>query len=148
MNNQQVADLLYRIAGLMDIKGEQFFKTRAYRMAAQQIEVLEETIEQLIQEKRLQSIQGIGTALSKKIEEYVTTGSLSFYNKLAQEIPENLLDLLEIQSLGPKKVAVLFHELGISTIEDLRKACTEGKLRKLDGFGEITERNILRGITL
>ncbi len=148
MNNQQVADLLNKIANLMDIQGETFFKTRAYRMAAQQIEVLEEPIEQLVKEQRLQDIQGIGTAIAKKIEEYTITGHLTFYDKLTKEIPESLLDLLDIQSLGPKKVGTLFHQLGITTISELRKACAQGKLRNLEGFGEITERNILRGITL
>lgn len=103
MNNQQVADLLYRIADLMDIKGDLFFKTRAYRIAAQQIEVLEEPVEQLVAKQTLQNIQGIGQALAKKIKEYTTTGHLSFYDKLTKEIPESLLDLLNIPSLGPEK---------------------------------------------
>ncbi|MBU1941219.1 MAG: DNA polymerase/3'-5' exonuclease PolX, partial [Candidatus Thermoplasmatota archaeon] len=76
------------------------------------------------------------------------TGKLGFYEKLINEVPESLLHLLSIQGLGPKKVAVLFQQLGITTIVELRKACVGGKLRDLEGFGEITERNILRGITI
>jgi DNA polymerase (family 10) len=148
MNNQQVAEILNKIADLMDIKGEIFFKTRAYRMAAQQIEVLEDSIEQLVAEKRLEDIQGIGAAIANKIEEYTTTGHLTFYDKLTNEVPESLLDLLDISGLGPRKVAILFQKLGITTITELRNACTQGKLRNLEGFGEITERNILRGISL
>jgi len=148
MNNQTVADLLYKIADLLDIRGDNFFKTRAYRIAAQKIEVLDEDIEAAVNEKRLQDIPGIGDALAKKIQEFVSTGTLDYFERLKKEIPEGILQLLEIPTLGPKKVAALYKELGITTIEQLRDACTEGKLRDLDGFGEITERNILRGIQL
>ncbi len=148
MNNQTVADLLYKIADLLDIRGDNFFKTRAYRMAAQRIEVLDEDIETVVHENRLQDIPGIGDALGKKIQEFVSTGKLDYFERLKKEIPEGILQLLEIPTLGPKKVAALYKELGITAIEQLRDACTEGKLRELDGFGEITERNILRGIQL
>ncbi|MBN2066797.1 MAG: DNA polymerase/3'-5' exonuclease PolX [Candidatus Thermoplasmatota archaeon] len=148
MNNQTVADLLYKIADLLDIRGDNFFKTRAYRIAAQKIEVLDEDIEAAVNEKRLQDIPGIGDALAKKIQEFVSTGTLDYFERLKKEIPEGILQLLKIPTLGPKKVAALYKELGITTIEQLRDACTEGKLRDLDGFGEITERNILRGIQL
>ncbi len=146
--NQQVAELFYRIADLLDIKGEGFFKTRAYRMAAQKLEVLEEDVTVLVAEQRLEDVEGIGEALAKKITEFVQTGKLGFYEKLMSEVPESLLDILRIQGLGPKKVAVLYQQRGITTIKELRKACVEGKLRDLEGFGEITERNILRGITI
>lgn len=148
MKNQLVADILYQIADLLDIKGEIFFKTRAYRMAAQTIEVLDEDIEKVVKEDRTQSIQGVGEALAKKIKEIVETGKLEYFEKLKKEVPEGLLELLDIPGLGPKKVSALYKNLGITTIEKLRKACTDGKLRDLEGFGEITERNILRGILL
>ena len=148
MKNQLVADILYKIADLLDVKGEIFFKTRAYRMAAQVIETLDKDIEIVTKEKRLQSISGVGEALAKKITEIVETGKLDYFEKLKKEVPEGLLTLLEIPSLGPKKVAAVYQNLGISTVEDLRQACIDGKLRNLDGFGELTERNILRGIQL
>ena len=148
MKNKLVADVLYEIADLLDIKGEIFFKTRAYRMAAQTIEMLDEDIETVTKEGRLQSIAGVGKALAKKIQEIVETGRLEYFEKLKNEIPEGLLDFLEISGLGPKKVSALYKNLNIATIEDLKKACKEGKLRDLDGFGELTERNILRGIQL
>ncbi len=148
MKNQFVAEILYKIADLLDLKGEIFFKSRAYRMAAQTIEALDEDIVTISNEDRLQSISGVGEALAKKIKELVETGRLEYFERLKKEIPEGLLALLDIPGLGPKKVSALYKNLGISTIEELRKACIDGKLRDLDGFGEITERNILRGIQL
>ena len=148
MKNQFVADILNEIADLLDIKGEIFFKTRAYRIAAQAIEVLEGDIETAVSEDRLTSISGIGEAIAKKITEIVETGRLEYLEELKKEIPEGLLSLLEIQSLGPKKVASLYRNLGITSIKKLRDACLQGKLRNLDGFGVITELNILRGIAL
>jgi len=148
MKNQFVADILNEIADLLDIKGEIFFKTRAYRIAAQAIEVLEEDIEIVVSEDRLTSISGIGAAIAKKITEIVETGRLEYLEELTKEIPKGLLDLLKIQSLGPKKVASLYRSLGITSIKKLRDACLQGKLRNLDGFGVITELNILRGIAL
>lgn len=148
MKNQFVADVLYQIADLLDLKGEIFFKTRAYRIAAQTIEALDEDIAVVASENRLQEISGIGEALAKKIKELVETGKLEYFERLKKEIPEGLLVMLDILGLGPKKVASLYNNLGIKTIEQLRTACIEGKVRDLDGFGEITEGNILRGIQL
>ncbi len=148
MKNQIVADILYEIADLLDIKGEIFFKTRAYRMAAQKIEVLDEDIEVIVKDGKLQNISGIGEALAKKIEKIVKTGKLEYLERLKKEIPEGLLEMLEISGLGPKKVSAVYKNLGIKTIDQLQKACIKGKLRDLEGFGEITEKNILRGIQL
>ncbi|MEA3457465.1 MAG: DNA polymerase/3'-5' exonuclease PolX [Candidatus Thermoplasmatota archaeon] len=148
MKNKLVADIFYRIADLLDVNGEMFFKTRAYRKAAQTIETLDEDIEIVSKEKRLQSIPGIGESLAKKINEIVETDRLEYFEKLKKETPEGVIDLLEILGLGPKKVSALYRNLSISNIGDLKEACNKGKLRNLEGFGEITERNILRGITL
>ncbi|RLF36087.1 MAG: DNA polymerase/3'-5' exonuclease PolX [Thermoplasmata archaeon] len=148
MKNQFVADVLYQIADLLDLKGEIFFKTRAYRTAAQAIEVLDEDIEVVAKEGRLREIPGVGEALAKKIKELIDTGKLEYFEKLKKEIPVGLLNMLKIPGLGPKKVAAVYQHLGIKTIEQLRQACLEGKLRTLDGFGETTENNILRGIQL
>ena len=148
MKNQFVADVLYQIADLLDLKGEIFFKTRAYRTAAQAIEVLDEDIEVVAKEGRLREIPGVGEALAKKIKELIDTGKLEYFEKLKKEIPMGLLNMLKIPGLGPKKVAAVYQHLGVKTIEELRQACLEGKLRTLDGFGETTENNILRGIQL
>jgi len=148
MNNQNVAEILYEIADLLDIKGEIFFKTRAYRMAAQKIEVLDEDINDLVKEERLTDIDGIGKAISKKITELVQTGKLEYYEDLKKEIPKGLLDMLRISGLGPRKVSALYKELGIENIEQLKSAIKKEKVRDLEGFGEITEKNILRGIKM
>ena len=148
MKNQLVADILYQISDLLDLKGEIFFKTRAYRQAAQTIEVLDDDIENLVKQDRLKEIPGIGEALSKKIKEFVEKGKLDFYEKLKKEIPEGLLKMIEIPGLGPKKVAAIYKNLSIKTIPELKQACKAGKLRDLEGFGIITEKNILRGIQM
>ncbi|MCK4996545.1 MAG: hypothetical protein KAR55_06615, partial [Thermoplasmatales archaeon] len=148
MKNQFVADILYQIAVLLDLKGEMFFKTRAYRIAAQTIEVLDEDIEVVSNENRLREIEGVGEALAKKIKELVETGRLEYFENLKKEIPDGLLKMLNISGLGPKKVSALYQNRGLKTIEELRQACIDGKLRDLEGFGVITEANILRGIQL
>jgi DNA polymerase (family 10) len=148
MKNQFVAETLYMVADLLDLKGDLFFKTRAYRMAAQTIEALDDDIEKIVRQGTLESIPGIGEALAKKITELVQTGKLEYLERLKKEVPPGLIALLSIPGLGPKKVAALYKNLGISTIQALRDAAGNGKLRSLEGFGEITERNILRGIQL
>jgi len=148
MKNQFVADILYMIADLLDLKGEIFFKTRAYRIAAQTIEALDEDIEKLVNQGRLESIPGVGEALAKKITELVQTGKIEYLERLKKEVPTGLIDLLGIPGLGPKKVAALYKNLGITDTQALREAANKGELRTLEGFGEITERNILRGIQL
>ncbi len=148
MDTNDVVTLLNNIADLMDIKGEGFFKTRAYRMAAETLRELEEPIDQVVKENRLDTLPNIGKAIAKKISTFVTTGSLPFYEELINEVPISLLDLLQIQSLGPKKVATIYNELGITTISELKKAAQQHRLQDLEGFGVITENNILRGIAL
>jgi DNA polymerase (family 10) len=148
MKNQFIADNLYMIADLLDLKGEIFFKVRAYRMAAQTIEALDEDIESLMSQGRLETIPGVGEALAKKITELLRTGNLEYLERLKKEVPPGLVDLLDIPGLGPKKVAAMYKNLGITSIQELREAANNGDLRALEGFGEITERNILRGIQL
>lgn len=148
MKNEEVAEILYKIADILDIKGEIFFKTRAYRMAAQKIEVLDEKIDDLVKQERLTDVDGIGSAISKKITELVNTGKLEYYEKLKKEIPQSILDMLHISGLGPRKISALYKKLGIKNIEELKVACKKGKVRDLDGFGEVTEKNILRAIKM
>ena len=151
MKNQVIANIFYQIADMLDIKGEIEFKSRAYRKAAQIIETLEEDLEDVYKregKEGLRKIPGIGEGLAKKIAELIETNKLQYFENLKKEIPESIIELMDIPSLGPKKVAVLYKKLGITNVEQLKKACEKGKLRGLDGFGEITERNILRGIEM
>jgi DNA polymerase (family 10) len=147
MKNKDVAVLLYEIADILEIQDVKF-KPQAYRRAAQNIESAGEDIENIHQNGKLKDIPGIGEAIANKIEEFLDTGELQYLDKLKSEVPEGLLAMLEIPGLGPKKVALLHKELGLSTIEELKSACENHKLEGIKGLGTKTEENILRGIQL
>ena len=146
MDKFGIIEILNEIALLLQLKGDNPFKIRAYENGARILEFLDEDLETLVQEKRLGKIKGIGQALEQKIEELVTTGRLIFYEELKQEFPETLFDLFKVPGLGPKKVRVLYDELGITTLGELEYACLENRLLILPGFGEKTQQNILKGI--
>ena len=147
MKNSYVAAQLSMIADLLDIKGEGFFKVRAYRQAAQIIEDLDENIETITTEQRLKDLPHVGDAIAKKIKQLLTEGKIDFLEELKSEIPPTLLEFLKIPSLGPKKVGTIYRELHISTIAELKKAAQQGLLKDLEGFGEISEKSVLRGIS-
>lgn len=145
MTQKSITKILEDIAMLLEIKGENPFKTRAYYNAAKTLSGIT-NLEELIREKRLREIKGIGEALSEKIEEYSTTGSMKYLDELTREVPESLLELMQIPNLGPKKIKVLYDELGISNIGELEYACKENRLVHLAGFGEKTQEKVLKGI--
>ncbi len=147
MRNEDVAGLLYEIADILEIQDIKFIP-HVYRRAAQNIESLGESIEDVHKQGRLREIPGIGEAIAKKIGEFLDTGALGYLEDLKKEVPEGLLALLNIPGLGPKKVSLLYHELGISSIDTLKKACEDHKLEEIKGLGVKTEENILRGIAL
>ena len=146
MNRAQVTDILLEIAVLLDLQGESTFKIRAYQNGARALETISEPLEVLVAEKRLGTIKGIGESLQQKITEMVTTGKLEYYDQLKAAVPPGLLEMLQIPSLGPKKVKAIHDNLGISTVADLEAACKAGRLSILDGFGARTEAKILEGI--
>jgi DNA polymerase (family 10) len=146
MNTGQVAQILEAIAGLLEFKDENPFKIRAYRNAAKALESLTADLEQLCRDKKLSEIPGIGKAIEEKITQLVTTGRLDYYEDLRKEIPEGVVAMCAIPSFGPKKARIVWKELGLLTIEDLRKACLDNKLSSLKGFGEKTQKKILEGI--
>jgi len=146
MDKEDVAGILTEIGTLLELKGENPFKTRAYANAARTIETLNEPLAKVVAENRLGEIKGIGEALQQKITELVTTGKLDYYDKLKASVPAGLIAMLDIPGLGPKKIIALQKELGIETIEALEQACREGKVAKLERFGEKTQTNILEGI--
>ncbi|HAM71287.1 MAG TPA: DNA polymerase/3'-5' exonuclease PolX [Verrucomicrobiales bacterium] len=146
MDKSQVADVLAEIGTLLELKGENPFKTRAYANAARTVESLEEPLEVLVAEQRLGSIKGIGEALQEKITELVTTGRLPYHETLKASLPPGLLDLLQIPGLGPKKVKALHDHLQVDSLGKLEEACRAGRVATLTGFGEKTQAKILEGI--
>ena len=146
MDKDQVAEVLTNIAVLLELKGENPFKTRAYVNAARTIETMSEPLAKVVSEQRLGEMKGIGEALQKKITELVTTGGLAYYEELKAATPPGLVAMLDIPGLGPKKIKALHDELGIETVELLEQACKDGKIAGLKGFGEKTQTNILEGI--
>jgi DNA polymerase (family X) len=146
MDKQSVAEILNEIAVLLELKGENPFKSRAYVSAARAIESLDGPIEKIVSEGRLDGVRGIGEAIGKKVKELVSTGRLAYYEELKAATPPGLLAMLTIPGLGPKKLKVLHDRLGIATIEELELACREGKVAELPGFGGKTQANICEGI--
>jgi len=148
MDKEKVAEILVEIGVLLELKGENPFKTRAYANGARTIEGLSEPLATLVAEKRLGEIKGIGEALEQKITELVETGHLKYYEDLKASIAPGLIEMLEISGLGPKKIQAMNKKLGIDSIAKLEAACKAGKVAELDGFGEKTQANILEGIEM
>jgi DNA polymerase (family X) len=146
MKQEEVSAMLEEIGFLLELKGENPFKVRAYYNAARAIKVLEGSLDEVVQQGELRQIKGIGEALSKKISELVTTGSLPYYEELKGSVPAGLGEMVRIPQLGPKKVKALYEKLGITTVGELEYACQENRLVDLPGFGAKTQENILQGI--
>lgn len=146
MTRDDTVKMLEEIALLLEMKGENPFKSRAYQNAARAIAALEEDLDDLVRTGRLSTIKGIGEALSKKIQETVDTGHLRYYEELKASIPPGHFDMLKIPGLGPKKIKSLHEILGIETVGELEYACQENRLIDLKGFGEKTQAKILAGI--
>lgn len=141
-----MAGVLYNISELLEIKGENTFKIRAYAKAARAIEGTTEDIEKIALEKRLKDIPGVGESIAMKIGEYLATGRLQYYEELKKQVPEELHELLQIPGVGPKTLQYLNKELGIKSVEELERAAKEHRLRRLVHFGETKEENILKAI--
>ena len=146
MDKSQITDILEAIAVLLELKGENPFKARAYTNGARTLDTYEGDITKLVAENRLGELAGIGDALQKKITELVTTGRLGYYEDLRASVPQGLLAMMEIPSLGAKKIKALHEKLGISTVAELEAACIAHKVRDLAGFGAKTEEKLLAGI--
>ena len=146
MNKDQVAAILSEIGVLLELKGENPFKTRAYHNAARTLEGLAEPLETLVAEKRLGELKGFGEALQEKVSTLVTTGALPYYENLRASVPQGLVAMLDLPGVGPKKVKKLHDELGIESVDQLEAACQAGKIAALDGFGEKSQQKILEGI--
>jgi len=146
MDKGKVAEVLVEIGTLLELKGENPFKTRAYTNAARALENLTEPLDKIVAENRLGEIPGIGEGIQKKVTELVTTGRLKYYEEIKASVPPGLVEILQIPGMGPKKARALNEKLGIESIEQLEAACKAGKVADLDGFGEKTQSKILEGI--
>ena len=146
MDKKDIIEVLERIGTMLEIKGENPFKVRAYFSGARTLQTMEEDLGEVIGEGRLGEIPGIGKALTEKVETLYTTGELEFYDKLVASVPSGLMDLLEVPGLGGKKIKALHEQLDVDSIDSLTKACKEGKVAELKGFGAKTQEKILSGI--
>ena len=146
MDNRQLSEVFILIADLSEIKGEIIYKTLAYRKAAESLSALGRDVNEIWKEGRLEEIPGVGKAISEKIDELLRTGKLVFLEKLEKEVPPALAGWLQVPGLGPKKVALIWKELGLTTLPELESAARAGRLRSLPGMGEKSEAQILAGI--
>jgi DNA polymerase (family 10) len=146
MNNKQLSAVFTLIANLLEIKGEIIYKTLAYRKAAESLDTLGREASEYWEEGNLLEVPGVGKAIAEKIDELLTTGKLEFLEKLKKEVPESLAGWLQVPSLGPKKIAMIWKALSITTLPELEAAAKAGKLRDLPGMGAKSETAILEGI--
>jgi len=148
MRNKEIAKILYQIADFLEMEGIAF-KPYAYQKAALTLETLEEDVTQIYKEggvKALENISGVGESIALKIEEYLKTGKIKYYQELKRKMPIDLGEIVAIEGMGPKKAKILYQKLGIKNVPELEKAARQHKIAPLFGFGEKTEKNILEGI--
>ncbi len=146
MTNQEIADILIHISKILDIQGENPFKIRAYIKASQTIENLTYQLSSLEDKDKIMELPGIGEGIAKKLKELLETGKLKYYEDLKKSEYAPLIEFLKIPGMGPKHAKLVHDELGVKSIEELRKTAEAGKLRELPGLGEKVEQNILQGI--
>jgi DNA polymerase (family 10) len=146
MTKDDVAAALDEIGTLLELKGENAFRSNAYHNAARTISQLDGDLRRMVAENRLGEVRGIGDALQQKITTLVTQGGLPYLDDLRASIPAGLVEMLRIPGLGPKKVKVVHDTLQIDTVEKLRLACEAGDVAKIKGFGAKTQTKILEGI--
>lgn len=146
VDKETMITILEDIAVMLELSGENPFKSRAYLNAARSLEKIDEDLVALTQNGKIFEIEGVGEAIGKKLIELITTGKLEYYETLKASIPPGHMEMLKISGLGPKKIHTLHQELGITTIGELEYACHENRLVDLKGFGKKTQDNILAGI--
>jgi DNA polymerase (family X) len=146
MTKAQIAEVLEQIATLLELKGENPFKVRAYANAARSIETWGGNLSDLQDEEALAKIPGVGKSIAEKIKELTASGSLKYLEELRAKFPAAILELFSISGLGAKKIKALYEQLQISSIEQLRQACESGRVAQLPGFGETTQTKICKAI--
>jgi DNA polymerase (family 10) len=142
MTQSEIADILEQIAALLELKGENPFKIRAYTNAARAIETFGGNVPNFQDEEAVAKIPGIGKSIALKIKEVAATGSLKYLEELSAEFPSGIMELFSLSGLGAKKIRALYDQLGISSIEQLQKACEEGRVAELPGFGQTTQQKL------
>ncbi|MCL5056842.1 MAG: DNA polymerase/3'-5' exonuclease PolX [Actinobacteria bacterium] len=148
MHNVEIAWAFYELADLLEFKGEDFFKIRAYRQAARTIAALDDPVEELYRRKTLIRIPGLGKNIVSKAGELVEKGKMEKLEKLRTEIPPGLLEIMALPGIGPKRAAFLYEKLGVKSLDDLEKAARERKVRFLKGMGAKTELDIINNINM
>ena len=150
MTNREIAAVFEQVADLLEFQDANPFRVRAYRNGARKLADLSEPVAAIVQDqsRQLTDLEGIGKDLAEKIATLVATGKLPMLEELLAEVPSTVLAVLRVPGLGPKKAAVLHRELGIQSLEDLRTACQEQRVRALKGFGAKTEETILKGLAI
>ncbi|MEN3368321.1 MAG: polymerase [Verrucomicrobiota bacterium] len=146
MDKATIAEVLEKIATLLELKGENPFKIRAYTNAARSLETWGGNISDLRDEETLEKIPGIGKAIAAKIKELVETGGLKFFEDLRSEFPAEILELFTLPGLGAKKIKALYDQLQVSSIAQLQEACAAGRVAELPGFGKTTQEKLCRAI--
>src|SRR6266571_3259273 len=146
MTKRDIAAVLEEIAFLLELKGENPFKVKAYATGARVIESLPEEPAVLVQKGLLRNVKGIGQTLEGTVTELVTTGRSTVHQELQAAFPASLLDMAAIPGLGPKKLKMIYEQLGVSSVGELEYACVENRLVGLPGFGAKTHEKILAGI--
>jgi len=149
MRNEEIARRFERLALLMEIRGEDRFRVRSYRNAAEVIETWHEPLERIARAggaKGLQALPGVGKAISVKVVELLDRGTFEAWERLTAETPESVLDLLEVEGVGLKTAATLYQQFKVSSLEDLRQFVEGGGLDLVDGVGEKSAERITRSV--
>jgi len=146
VDKAQVASILDEVGSLLELTGANPFETRAYQNAARAVGQLEGDIDVIVREGRLAGVPGIGKTLAARINELVATGHMALYDKLLEDVPPGLREMLRIPGLGPKRIRQIYDALGVTTMEGLRVASETGEVAKLPGFGAKSQEKILQGI--
>jgi DNA polymerase (family 10) len=148
VHNSEVEVIFNEVADLLEIKGDNPFRVRAYRNAARLVGGLSQNVSDMVAAGRdLSELSGIGKDLAGRIGEIVRTGTLSLLEELKSQMPAGLSDLMKVPGLGPQRVAALHEQLGVTTLDDLRQAARQGRIHELEGFGAKTEQRILEEVT-
>ncbi|MEK7670733.1 MAG: helix-hairpin-helix domain-containing protein, partial [Bacteroidota bacterium] len=146
MDRKTIVAILDEMGTLLELQGANPFKCRAFHNASRALEGVTKDLATLVESGELLEIKGIGKSIAEIITDLVTKDKSKEYDDLKKTVPAGVLEMLRIQGLGPKKVKVLYEKLKIKTLEELEKAAKDHKLAKLEGFGEKTEENIVKGI--